>query len=150
MRTITCPKCKKELAGNYQYEVRCYHCGKYSYLTEALTFAEEKDFLLAMVSQYSYAYVPKKVREYVDKYGLAQSGPTTLKWFRDHDEEAQRKMKSFIDGHVTAASLQKLHQEHNGTMPFMPFLLFILDHLAFPIERASLEWNLDVSDSCDF
>ncbi|WP_027417803.1 hypothetical protein [Aneurinibacillus terranovensis] len=147
MKTINCPHCGKELTGNHNYEVRCYHCGRYSYLLDGLPFAAEKARLHDMAAQYAYAYVPKNVREYVDKYGLAQSGPTILKWFKDNEAEAKTKLEQFVKEHVTTESLRELHREYTGKEPF---LLFVLDHLNFPIERASLEWDLDSSDSSDF
>ncbi|AMA72426.1 hypothetical protein SAMN04489735_101126 [Aneurinibacillus thermoaerophilus] len=147
MKQIACPYCGKQVTGNHRYEVKCYHCGKYSYLTDGLSAVEEKQELYDAARQYAYTYVPEDVREYVDKYGLAQSGPTTLRWFRDHEEDAYRKMKKFLDEQLDEQTLKRLHDKHDGKLPFV---LFVLDFLNFPLRRASLEWQLDQSSSCDF
>ncbi|WCK53386.1 hypothetical protein PP175_18810 [Aneurinibacillus sp. Ricciae_BoGa-3] len=147
MREITCPYCTKELTGNHRYEVRCYHCGKYIYLTEGLSPEDNMRRLQEMVPQYAYAYVPKKVREYVDKYGLAQSGPTTLKWFKDNEAEARQKIEAFISEKVDPETLSELHRAYKGDAPF---LLYVLDKLRFPVPRAPLEWDIDSFDSAEF
>jgi phage FluMu protein Com len=147
MENITCPHCGKSIAGNHRYEVKCYHCGTYNYLTDNISVEDEKKELYDAARQYAYAYVPENVREYVEKYGLAQSGPTTLRWFRDHEEEAFQKMKQFLDDKLNEETLRALHAEHKGDLPFV---LFTLDHLNFPLRRAALEWDLDPSGSCDF
>ncbi|MBN6186104.1 hypothetical protein JQN58_03760 [Aneurinibacillus sp. BA2021] len=147
MEQITCPYCEKQVTGNHRYEVKCYQCGKYSYLTDACTVEQEKRELAAEAGQYAYAYVPQHVREYADKYGLAQSGPTTLRWFRDHEEEAERKIQQFIAEKLDEQVLRRLHEEHDGSLPF---LLFALDRLDFPVPRASLEWEADQTSSSEF
>lgn len=147
MKQITCPYCGKEVTGNHRYEVKCYHCGKHSYLTEGMIPEQEKREMLAAARQYAFAYVPQHVREYVDKYGLAQSGPTTLRWFRDHDEEAYRKITQFLDEKLDEQTLRSLHKEYDGEMPFV---LFALDRLDFPLQRASLEWEADHTGSSEF
>ncbi|MFT9849317.1 hypothetical protein [Aneurinibacillus sp. REN35] len=147
MEQITCPYCGKQVTGNHRYEVKCYQCGKYSYVTEGCTADQEKHELAEAAGHYAYAYVPQHVREYADKYGLAQSGPTTLRWFRDHEEEANQKMKQFLAEKLDEHVLCKLHEEHDGTMPF---LLYVLDSLEFPVPRASLEWEADQTSSSEF
>lgn len=147
MKQITCPYCGKQVTGNHRYEVKCYHCGNYSYLTKGLPAEQEKKELSEAAHEYAYAYVPQHVREYADKYGLAQSGPTTLRWFRDHEEEAYRAIVQFLDEKLDEEVLSKLHKEHNRTMPFV---LFALDYLHFPLQRASLEWEADQTGSSEF
>jgi hypothetical protein len=147
MKQITCPYCGKQITGNHRYEVKCYQCRKYSYLTEGLSFEEEKRELQDEARQFAYAYVPQNVREYVDKYGLAQSGPTTLRWFRDHEEQAYQTMSQFLDEKLNEQTLRELHEKHDGTMPF---LLFMLDQLAFPLHRSSLDWQADETSSSEF
>ncbi|WP_047152123.1 hypothetical protein [Aneurinibacillus tyrosinisolvens] len=147
MKQLTCPRCGKEITGNHEYEVKCYQCGKYSYLSENKSFEEEKAKLYPIARQYAYAYVPENVREYVDKYGLAQSGPTTLKWFKDHEQEAYEKIVQFINERITGETLWTLQKQYDGKGPF---LLYALDSLSFPIKRAPLDWDFEQSDSFDF
>lgn len=146
MKQFVCPHCSKTVAGEQKFEVKCYHCGKYVYLTDGLTPQDEKKRLLTMASQFAYAYVPKNVREYVDKFGLAQSGPTTLKWFKEHEQAAQTEMQQFLD-QVDDDTLRSLHQQYEGDKPF---LLYVLDEMKFPIDRAPLDWGTVDTDNCDF
>lgn len=147
MNEFTCPHCGKSVAGNHRYEVKCYQCNRYTYLIEGLSLEQEKQELYNAADQYAYAYVPKIVREYVDKYGLAQSGPNTLRWFRDHEAEALVLIKSFLDEKLTENTLHQLHEQYTYDMPF---LLYVLDALHFPVHRAPLEWDAEGSDSSEF
>lgn len=147
MNEFLCPHCGKPVAGNHRYEVRCYQCGRYTYLTEGLSLEAEKQELYNAASGYAYAYVPQNVREYVDKYGLAQSGPNTLRWFRDHEAEAFANIKAFLNEKLTEEMLRQLHEQYENDMPFV---LYVLDTLHFPVHRAPLEWDVEGSDSSEF
>lgn len=146
MKQIVCAHCGKTVAGEQKFEVKCYHCGKYVYLTDGLTPQDEKRRLQTMASQFAYAYVPKMVREYVDRFGLSQSGPTTLKWFKEHEHAVEAEMQHFLD-QVEDDDLLALHLRYPGDKPF---LLFVLDELKFPIERAQLEWSNVDTDNFEF
>lgn len=147
MKQILCTHCGKTVAGEQKFEVKCYHCGKYVYLTEGLTPQDEKKHLQTMASQFAYAYVPRNVREYVDKFGLSQSGPSTLKWFREHEENVTGEIVTFLERQIDEESLKNLHERYPGDKPL---ILFVLDELKFPIARAQLEWNNVDTDNFEF
>lgn len=146
MKQIVCIHCGNTVAGEQKFEVRCYHCGKYVYLTEGLTPQDQKKHLQTMASQFAYAYVPKNVREYVDRFGLSQD-PTTLKWFRDHEEDVKNKIEDFLEDNINEESLKELYERYQGDKPF---ILFVLDELKFPIDRSHLEWSTVDVDNCEY